>query len=1220
MTRNCRFRLSFPGNRRPSNEAENHAQRYSFVEGAVKQARLAAAFAGFALFLLVLCPHQTMAQGLFGTISGIVTDPSGAVIPGATVKVTNIDTNVTATLKTNGAGAYNATSLNPGTYRVEAEAKGFKTAVANKVLLEVNANPKVDLALTVGQTNEVVEVTAANAAILHTQQSDLGQTLNVTQLQELPTQSGTGRSPYNFLTLAAGVTQQFGCSGGGTGVGGCGNGGNVRISGSRPRNDDNILDGTSITPPVFGGQDVQPTVEAIQEFRIEQNSMSAEYGKAGGATVIQVSKSGTNQFHGSAYVYNKNQKLDAKDYFVAPGGTKNPFTYDEFGGSIGGPIIKGKLFFFTDYEAIRSHGSQPVTGVLVPNAAFRSGDLGALCAAPNSFNGSGICTDPSSNPASAEQIFDPTTGNPIPYNNVANAITPVSAVSQALLGVWASGGTAAGIGVNALSFNSPGSTTRNRFNPRIDLNLSQTDHIFGAWHTDNGVDYIYNSVYAGNAGRQIGRTSQYAGTIGWTHTFNATLVNDFRFGITHRIGDRTAFGVGATTPSTFGISGIPNCLPAVPDTSGGTKCGTPGVTITGYNGVSNGGMLYEPASTFHFSDNISKLVGRHSIKAGAQFDHYSMDNYQPNTVDGQFSFNGGVTGNAFSDFLFGVVSGGSSVEVQNAFASSRAWSYSFFVQDDFNLTPKLTLNLGLRYQYDQSFQEIHHGDAFFDPCAILYSGKDPSCVPHWEQFGVGGTPNTTLDPSKLQFEPRIGFAWNPQGGFVVRGGYGIMHPGFVGHGRAGDGQPGPNLLASTSIPAGTFWDTPLAVTSPNPAAITAPIPVNGNVSFSSWAPRKQTPAYTQLWNFTLEKQFGPNTVAQVGYVGSKGTHLPINYAYNICQQTPASAQLVPSGFGFPGVYSETSTPYCPAAAAAVNAGGASVYCCLTVTPGWWGLSSSTYHSMQAQFDHRFSHSFSMLANFTWSKLIDDSSSDWGGFWSLDVLGQDFYNRKAERSVSAGDIPERFTLAPIVELPFGPGKKWLNNGVASEVLGGWRVATIYTIQAGTPFGITDNSYGFCNSAGMLTDRPMLIGNPASISGSQRSPNLWFNNQAFDFSGTCPGPGLVSTPSTFCSGCQVTKAFGNAPRFYSNFRNPGVDNLDFSLQKDFKIPAGEQTRLVFSADFFNLPNHPQFTEPNADPLTGYNPANPSKGLRGSGFGTISQTSLPNRVIQLGLHLYF
>ena len=328
--------------------------------------------------LLAFCCAQAGAQGFFGTISGVVTDASGAVIPGATITVTNVDTNVVTSLKTNGAGVYNASSLNPGRYKVQAEAKGFKTAVADKILLEVNAHPKVDLALTVGQATEVVEVTAQNTPLLQTQQTDLGQTLNSRELEQLPTQSGSGRSPYNLLVLAPGVSQQFGCQG-------CGNEGNVRISGSRPRNDDNILDGTSITPPVFGGQDVQPTVEAIQEFRIEQNSMSAEYGKAGGAIVIQVSKSGTNQFHGSAYEYNRNQKLDAKDYFVAAGTPKNPLTFDEFGGSIGGPIIKGKLFFFADYEAIRSHGSTPNANVLVPDANFRGGNLSALC--PEGFTG-----------------------------------------------------------------------------------------------------------------------------------------------------------------------------------------------------------------------------------------------------------------------------------------------------------------------------------------------------------------------------------------------------------------------------------------------------------------------------------------------------------------------------------------------------------------------------------------------------------------------------------------------------------------------------------------------------------------------------------------------------------------------------------------------------------------------------------------------------------------
>jgi hypothetical protein len=271
--------------------------------------------------------------------------------------------------------------------------------------------------------------------------------------------------------------------------------------------------------------------------------------------------------------------------------------------------------------------------------------------------------------------------------------------------------------------------------------------------------------------------------------------------------------------------------------------------------------------------------------------------------------------------------------------------------------------------------------------------------------------------------------------------------------------------------------------------------------------------------------------------------------------------------------------------------------------------------MQAQFDHRFSHNFSMLANFTWSKLIDDSSSDWGGFWSLDVLGQDFYNRKAERSVSAGDIPWRFTMAPVVQLPFGPGQRWLNRGVSADVLGGWRMSAIYTISAGTPFGVTDNSYGYCNGAGVLEDRPNVIGNVASISGSRRSVDLWFNNQSLDFSGTCPGHGLVDLTGPY----DTRKAFGDAPRFFSSVRAPGVDNFDFSVQKDFRIPAGEQTKLTFEASVFNLPNHPQFAEPVEDPTLGYHPATGTQ--HASGFGAISGTSFySNRVMQLGLHLYF
>jgi hypothetical protein len=1204
----------------------NRARSRFLFGGIVKRTHLFSGVVLISLFIaLALLPLA--AQQFYGTITGTVTDPSGAVVPNATVKVTNTDTNVTVDLKTNGAGVYVANNLIVGTYRVEAEASGFKKSVVDKIVLQVGATPKVNLALAIGQSAEVVNVTAATAALLQTQQADLGQTMDTSLLQNLPIEGGAtanGRSPYNLLSLAPGVSQQTGCTNGtgGGSLGACGNEGNVRVSGSRPRTDDNVLDGVAVTSIVFGGPSVTPSVEAIQEFRIEQNSMSAEYGKAGGLIVIQVSKSGTNHFHGSVYEYNRNENWDARDFFADPTLRQNPYSYNDFGGSIGGPIVKGKLFFFSDIERINNHGATVNHGVTVPNSAYRSGDLGTFC------TGNGGTFDSSGNCSNANfQIYEPgNAGNAsfaIPFNNIANATATPSAASANFLALWPSGGSPVGIGTNVMTINPGYHNTDTLVNPRVDLNLWQSDHLFAAFHYDY-YNAFYNNTITGPAGAGIGRGRQYASTVGWTHTISATMVNEFRFGVSHHLGDRMPSGVGSTSPALLGIPAIPDCLSSIPDTANGTKCGTPGVFVNGYGGFSNSGMLYEPSTGLHFSDSLSKLMGKHSLKAGFQADHYSIDNYQPNGVTGGFTFNGRSTNNPFSDFLFGHFSKNSNFQGQPVFVSSRAWAYAFFVQDDIKLTPKLTLNAGLRWQYDQSFHEIHHGDAFFDPCAVLYSGKSASCVPHWEQFGVNA-PDTTFDPSKHQFEPRIGLSWNPANGFVVRAGYGIMHPGFVGHGRAGDGQPGPNLLWTSNL-SGSTWDTASpGCPIPTAAQVTAAIPINGcTVSFSSWAPRSQYPTYSQLWNFTIQKQIGNDTTAQVGYVGSKGTHLPINYAYNICQQTQAStaaeAVLGNPTFNFVG---PLSTPNCPAAAAALNAGAGfspgPVYYWLVINPGWWGLSSSTYNSMQAQLEHRFSHNFSMLSNFTWSKLIDDSSSDWGGFWSLDVLGQDFYNRKAERSVSAGDIPFRFTLAPVVQLPFGPGQKWLNSGLASNVLGGWRLSTIYTISAGTPFGITDNSYGYCNGSGMLTDRPDLIGNPGSVSGSNRSVNLWFNNQAMDFAGTCPGPGLVnSAPAAdFC--CDLTKAFGNAPRFYSNIRNPGADNLDFAIQKDFKIPAGEQTKLTFEASVFNLPNHPQFAEPVGDPTIGYFPATATQ--HAAGFGAISGTSTyGSRVIQLGLHLYF
>ncbi|PYV46334.1 MAG: hypothetical protein DMG92_18315, partial [Acidobacteria bacterium] len=489
----------------------------------MKKAKFAGPFAAVFLSLATILPVPVFGQQFYGTITGTVTDPSGAVVPNANVKVTNIDTNVTVALRTNSAGVYVANNLIVGTYRVEAEASGFKKSVADKIVLQVGATPKVDLALAVGQSAEVVDVTAANTALLQTQQTDLGQTMDASTLANLPIEGGgvgaNGRSPYN-----------------------------VRVSGSRPRTDDNVLDGAAVTGVVFGGPAVTPSVEAIQEFRIEQNSMSAEYGKAGGLIVIQVSKSGTNHFHGSGYEYNRNENWDARDFFADPTLRKNPYNYNDFGGSIGGPIVKGKLFFFSDVERILNHGATVNHGVTVPDAAFRSGDLGALCTGNGgSFDAAGNCTG-----GTGQQIVDPNTGNAIPFNNIANNTCPgcaaPSAASANFLAFWPTGGTPVGIGTNVMTINPAYHNTDTLVNPRLDLNISQSDHVFGAFHYDY-YNAFYNSTITGPAGVGIGRGRQYASTVGWTHTISTTMLNEFRFGVSHHLGDRMPSGVGFTSPT-----------------------------------------------------------------------------------------------------------------------------------------------------------------------------------------------------------------------------------------------------------------------------------------------------------------------------------------------------------------------------------------------------------------------------------------------------------------------------------------------------------------------------------------------------------------------------------------------------------------------------------------------------------------------------------------------
>ncbi|MGD0479698.1 MAG: TonB-dependent receptor [Terracidiphilus sp.] len=1109
------------------------------------------------------------AQGLFGTIGGAVTDASGAVIPGATVKIINVSTNVETTITTNATGDYSASGLNPGIYRVEVSAKGFKNEVQNGIVLEVDGNPKASFKLQIGAASETVTVTG-ESTVMQTQTSSLGQTVDEEQLSDLPLSgsAGTGHSAYSLLQLSAGVTQQ-------TGEGGYALD-NARLNGGRPRMDDYLIDGTSTEQPTFGGPDANPSVDSVQELRVQTNNFAAEYGKVSGGVIELTTKSGTNKFHGSAYEYYQTSKLDANSYFSNLDGIPiQPSHFDEFGGTVGGPVLKSKLFFFTDYQGVRSAGSTTETGQIVPNANFLKGNLSALCTTGTFV--SGICT----NATFGSQLYNPAAG----YAPFLNNQVPVSAIAQNLEALWPAGnaGNASVTGGTLWNGIYQYGERANRVNPRVDWFLGQHDHIFGVYHFEssyapgNTVGWLDDASYQNLPVTTV--------TAGWTHTFTSSLLNDFHYGYDHRHPLRTTNGYGEAGDSDFGISAIPSCN--YPGANG--KCGPPSVGITGFSGLGAGGnMLIEPAGYNEFLDSVTLVRRAHSFKFGGEIRHAAINNIQPNQLDGSFDFNGNGTGNAFGDFLIGYLYK-STVQVQTNYLQVHSWADALYAQDDWKISKNLTFNLGVRWQFDPSWTSPNKELASFDPYNLT-----------WIQNGVNGAPAGSIETHWKEFAPRLGFAWTPRKDLVVRGGYGMTYPGVLGHGRGGDGNVSPNLLAQTQINPGTYISA--LPTIGLPAATGAAPLADYQGEYFYYTPNHQAASYSEMWNFAIEKQFGPKSALTVAYSGSHGVHLPVNYAYNLCQQS--AANIAQYGTAIEG--GTIDSPYC--APGNINAlGGPYGFYDDYVYPGWWGLSSSVYHGLQTTFDRRYSNGFALLTTFTWSKLLDDASSDWSGFGSLDVYGQDFYHRAAERSVSAGDIPLRFLITPIYTLPFGPGHKLLNHGVAGQTLGGWRASGIYSLTKGDPVGINDGGYLYCNPAMTVATRPVQIGNPeAGFKRGVGSSGTWFNTNAFDWKGTCAYYSNLYDSGNPYSG-NPAYSFGNTPRYSSVIRAPDVDNLDASLQKELSLPHfGEQGRLRIQLDAFNALNHPEFSPP--------------VGTASAQFGQVLSTRNGGRVVQLGAHLTF
>jgi outer membrane receptor protein involved in Fe transport len=1063
----------------------------------------------FLLGLALLAPGLTSAQSIYGTLVGSVTDSSGAVVPSATITVTNTSTGAVRTLTTDSHGAYRATNLNPGEYVVQASLQGFKTAERPGVIVEVGQTPRVDLLLEVGSASEVVRV-EAESPLLNRETSGLGQVVGGDTIMDLPLVSGGGgRNFFNLALLAPGVMN--------TGEGFALN--NMRVNGGRPRADDYLLDGTSIQQIVFGGPAIVPPPDAIQEFRIDTNSYPAEYGRISGGVFSAVTRSGGNTFHGSGWWFFRDEKFDARDHFLPENTEKPDLRHHDFGFTLGGPIAKDKLFFFADYQGIRDSGQRPQTGVQVPTPAMKTGDF-------SSFLGSErLGTDPCGRAVLAGAIVDPATGCVFAGNVIPRS--RFSPIASNFLPYWPDPNEG-GFNYGRLAANKQ---TINQVDLRIDYLASSNNKFFGVLHWQKSENNPAQALPDPVVQDQLfTKDKPITATFGFDHTFNSNLINTLRFGVMTRDPKRVSGGYQTNSPTDFGFTGVFDCPAAIPDANG--ECGTPQIGVQGFQGLGGGAWLFEPAKIFQLAEAVTLVRVKHSFKFGGDLRYFQIDNSQPNNIDGNFAFNrqatsfpgfAADTGHSFASFLLGQ-SNNASWDYQPDFFKTKTYSMSLYAQDDWRISPTLTLNLGLRYQFDKNWTTRIDGTAgFFD----LHGLYGPPL--RYRLHGVDGVPDTAKEEDYNNLAPRVGFAWNPSPELVIRGAYGLLFTGNTTTGRGGNLDP-----------AMRFANAFGAVQVDNLPAILAPqveeLPeVTQNLGFATvFIIRDQPQQQFHQWNLTVEREFFGDTVLAASYAGSKGQNLINNFYYNPIQRTAEQTAAT----GYDG-YTEDSPGGPPG-------NGAIQY----LFSNFDMSSSSTYNSLQVRAQKRHTKGYSFTAAYTLSKLTDDASSDWAGSWGgMDVKGQDFFTRETtDKSISAGDIKHRFSLSAILELPSPKA------GVAKAVLGDWMVSALFQYSTGLPFGIDDSCYGFCSSARSWANRPDKIGDP----NANRRADSWVNPAAYR--------------STWFDDAHP---FGDSPRYDEAVREPKFVNLDLSVRK--AIPVGEDRRLEFRVDLFNALNRNQLANP-------------------------------------------
>ena len=1203
---------------------------------------------GFAFFAILLgslfTARPSFAQVDTGSIQGTVVDQSGGVIAGASVTLTREGTGAALTTTTSSDGAYKFAPVRIGTYKVEVVFKGFETITANGVVVDVGTEALQNFTLKPGNVTQSIEVSAA-PPVLQSTNASVGQVIDSKQVNDLPL---NGRN-FTFLAqLGAGVNTPQADTRGNAASGA------FSANGLRPAQNNYLLDGidnNSDTVDFLNGTNyvVLPPVDAVQEFSVETSSFSAQYGRSGAAVLNATIKSGTNELHGSAWEFFRNDVLDAADFFENAGNIKKgDLQQNQFGVTIGGPVViphvingRNKLFFFADYQGLRRVQGTVLTGSVPTLAERASGYTNFQDLITGQANGTpgtdylgrifpaGTIMDPATTRHVVAGAIDPVTGMKAtttgfvrdPFGSFGSGTCPVSTANFTGSAITACNLNQIPLGrldPNAIALMNlyPNPTTGNLFNNyatspklfensnsfdvRMDANVNERNTLFFRFSYVNDPEFIpsiFGGIPDGGGFQQGNQTANAQQTvIGYTHTFSPSLINEARVGFNYLHTTRSSPEASNLTniPLTYGIQDVPQTT---------LNGGLPAFAIGGLATLGSNAFLPsdEVSSTFQLTDDLTKIFSKHTFKMGFNYQHVKFSTLQPPWSRGEYDYNGAFTdltnsnnsNTGRADFLLtptlstvpggiNYVGGSSQVYLSNISETDNGKNYwGLYLNDDYKVSQKLTLNLGVRYDFFGLVYEHHGAQANFVPDGSVIglpgpvyliaggtnalSNLSPSFLSLAGQDGIGISNSSVygkgLGRSQIDnFAPRIGFAYQATPKLVVRAGWGIFYNGFENRGYSpnlGENYPfqfnfsynPPNSSVPlifpgcpTAGPGGTAtFETGFSCTPLNPLEVNA-----SGLTLRGIQYNYQTP-YSMGANFTVQYQITPSLSAQVAYVGSFARHLEVfpgsNNVTSVTNVNAPPQSLVP--------YPDFSR-------------GASY----AATEG-----NSGYNGLQTKLEKRFANGLQFLAAYTYAKTLSDAFDllNNGSLSSYRAPG--VFGIHPDYGLASFDIRNVFHFSGTYDLPLGKGQKYFSDahGITNQIVGGWSVNWILTLQDGQPITIScpsSTASGLGCGALRVPGQPLKLG----IHTDHNGVISWFGNPAAFTQPCILGPGGVPTSSpTGCIPLSGDAALGGI----TQVPGPGFHRLDFSIFKNF--PITERVMLQFRTEIFNITNHPNFNAP-------------------------------------------